>query len=144
MTQQIAIASMYCDYEGAYQTLNIKPHYYIWLAARDSANPFYLEDIMKRGAEQGIDVTSGFREWDGTTDCIKLNLERTRYLFHSPLHAALMDDEVGEYGIYFGEQPHSSLIELYVWQSMHKLRKIDASGDPCWKGDTEYLEENNP
>ncbi|KAK1963007.1 hypothetical protein LY78DRAFT_705441 [Colletotrichum sublineola] len=72
MTEQVAVAAIYCDEQLLYRMLNPKPHWRLYLAAQQSHNTFYAKDLEKRAAEQGISLD------DGTSmdpDCKALTLD---------------------------------------------------------------------
>jgi hypothetical protein len=58
MHRQIAIAAIYCDYQGLYQSLNIRPNAGLMEVAEQVGNPFYRLGLEKRAAEFGINDIS--------------------------------------------------------------------------------------
>ncbi|THD00246.1 hypothetical protein EYZ11_000296 [Aspergillus tanneri] len=93
MKRQIAIACVFCDYEGLYRSLQVVPHYHIWLAAKQSPNPFYRQDLETRAIEQGFDVTEKIYSWTGeSSDWLAKDLEPTNNAIYSPLTPFFMSD----------------------------------------------------
>ncbi|XHG05794.1 hypothetical protein AWENTII_009007 [Aspergillus wentii] len=140
MKEQIAIACIFCDYEWQYRKLDANSN--MRLAAQNCSNPFYLADVERRAAEQGIDITLGHRDWDGETDAVATDLEPTTESLYAPLHAGLMDDNGNLCGTYFAQMPESGLVERYVWQSQERLRKIECLHGGIWEGPTHDLDED--
>ena len=87
MKEQVAAACIHCDYEGTYKRVDATPHWHLWLAAKNSPNPFYLRDLERRTAaeqDDGVDITNGSM-MDPTADCMDLDLEPTENVVYSPL-----------------------------------------------------------
>ncbi|KAK3196833.1 hypothetical protein K4F52_000177 [Lecanicillium sp. MT-2017a] len=56
MRETALVASIMCDYEENFRCMDFPPTNTIYLAARRSGNPIYLEIVIKRAQDAGIDV----------------------------------------------------------------------------------------
>ncbi len=56
MRETALVASIMCDYEENFRCMDIPPTNTIYLAARRSGNPIYLEMVTKRAQNAGVDV----------------------------------------------------------------------------------------
>ncbi|KAF9876435.1 hypothetical protein CkaCkLH20_05843 [Colletotrichum karsti] len=56
------------DYQDVYDELTVFPHRYLWLQAKQSANPHYREDQERRAAEHGTDLNEPVQLPDGLVD----------------------------------------------------------------------------
>ncbi|KAK7421154.1 hypothetical protein QQZ08_010084 [Neonectria magnoliae] len=76
MKEAAGIACIVCDYEYTYRKINPEPSYLLWTTAKNSTNPYYREDVEKRGAEQGLNLEN-YRGWDGELDNVEKDMEPT-------------------------------------------------------------------
>ena len=146
MTEQIAIACIVCNYKGLYEIISPTPSWHLHLAAEQSPTAFYLEDLKKRAAEQGISIADREYELDGSTDALSWDLEPTDVILWSCLHRDSMDDNTDDNGTFRGidydrNYPKSSRVDLHIWASPELLRKIDVFCDGFCEGDPNWLED---
>ncbi|KAF7591420.1 hypothetical protein BBP40_001581 [Aspergillus hancockii] len=130
MTPQTAIAYAFCNYEATYRKLQVKPHYYICMAAKQSPNHFYRQDLEMRAPDQGLDVTRRTYYWTGdTADWLAEDLEPTETNIYPPLSPFLMWDDGQRIGTNFEYSLDSGIIERYVRQRFDLLRKLEVLSD---------------
>ncbi|KAI8224512.1 hypothetical protein K4K53_006573 [Colletotrichum sp. SAR 10_77] len=116
MTEQVAVAAIYCDYHDVYRRLQPEPNWRLCAAARDSHNPFYLQDLTKRATERHINLDAS-SEQDPDGKCLGLDLEPTEifnYYERQEVHNFITSRE-GPYG---GFGPDCRMAEVGVWDSM--------------------------
>ncbi|ODM21536.1 hypothetical protein SI65_02380 [Aspergillus cristatus] len=144
MGQQIAIASILSDDQSTYMGLNAKPTYYMWLAAEQSTNAFYCADLVKRGAQMGIDPTNGRWNWDGEADATIANREPTSEFVYAPLHEEMMYQHEFHPIMYEGLNPDASPVHPYVWLTREWARMIEVDcGGVYTEGNLGYLLEES-
>ncbi|KAJ5659900.1 hypothetical protein N7507_006351 [Penicillium longicatenatum] len=133
MEPQIAITCIICDYQPLYQRISPAPRESLLEVARRSANPFYLQDLEKRAAEQGV-------EWEylgpleATGVSLENDLEPTTNAVCSLIHRTELNDSYENAGIYGGVQPRPGRVERYVWLSPETARKIKDESDGIFIG----------
>lgn len=144
MREQIGIAAIMCDYEHLYRSLELRPIDRLWLAAKQSPNPLYREDLQKRMDDLGIKGWSHI-DIDGRSDCIAgvhRDLEPTSDMAFAPLSPHLMSNSLHEFEPYIGDRVDSGEIDRYVWLSPSLLRKLyELCGPHGWHGGLEWVEE---
>ncbi|ETS85223.1 hypothetical protein PFICI_03248 [Pestalotiopsis fici W106-1] len=119
MKTQVAVAAIYCDYEGLYKRLQPDPNWYLWTAAANSRNTFYRQDIEKRAEEQGIDLDTGNTQ-DEDGYCLDFDLEPTRLFTYDGQTQDRLFIRLGPYGD--GQRPDTSDAELKIWDDFGILR----------------------
>ncbi|WEW61066.1 hypothetical protein PRK78_006555 [Emydomyces testavorans] len=132
MKRTAAIACIFCDYNWLYQSLNCRPDDKLVLAARNSRNPFYLQDLERRATEEGIQLNYPLFV-DEDEEWLQYDLEPTE----KELRSRLLDDMdcmydcgylgEGPYGC-FGGRADTGLAERYVWAPLELLRKLKRCG----------------
>ncbi|KAJ5256984.1 hypothetical protein N7478_013088 [Penicillium angulare] len=139
MRPQIAIACILSNDQVLYERLNLRPRESLLQVARRSENPFYLEDLNKRAAEQGLEFEYlGPKEEIGRS--LELNLEPSIDVVFDRIQRGDMDDDYEEAGVYGSIQPRSGTVERYVWLSNETLRLIKEECDGYYQGsDTDPL-----
>ncbi|KAL0936527.1 uncharacterized protein CTRU02_208742 [Colletotrichum truncatum] len=63
MSVQIGIACIIADYQDVYDEVKPLLHRLLWLQAKQSTNPYYLQDIERRAAEAELHLSKG-TVWD--------------------------------------------------------------------------------
>ncbi|CAG8898517.1 unnamed protein product [Penicillium egyptiacum] len=125
MHVQIAIAAIYCDYRGLYESLNVRPSAGPTEAAEQVGNSFYREDLEKRAKELGINPANEepvIYSGDETHATLALDMEPTGVGVYTRLRADLMDQRFE--GYYTRRIPFGGYVERYVWLSFETIRKI--------------------
>lgn len=125
MREQVAIASVICDYPGLYKKLNAKPTSYLWLSAKLSPNSFYLKDIEARAAEQNIKLEDSGR-WTSERFCLVPDFEPTDDDPPVELHDCV-DIDLYYCSLWAPDEAgmlQFAPIERYVWASAELLRTV--------------------
>ncbi|POR34342.1 Hypothetical protein TPAR_09742 [Tolypocladium paradoxum] len=145
MKQQVAAAAIVCDYPCLYDMVNPEPNHTLWLAARNSQNPFYLQDIKKKATEKDLlqDICSGSM-MDYEPECVERELEPTGESLWSWQEGGLTTmtshgyhyDPYGDTGA-----PEASPAERYVWASPSLLRKLEVFANGVTHEPTSFLED---
>ncbi|KAJ5404146.1 hypothetical protein N7509_004017, partial [Penicillium cosmopolitanum] len=93
MHEQIAVTSIYCDYQDLYQDLSasITPSAGLMEAAKQVGNTFYLEDLKRRSAELGVDPYRYSSESGFDDPNFAVDMEPTGTGIYPRLRADLMD-----------------------------------------------------
>lgn len=124
MTHQIAIVCIFADYEDLYRKLQPKPHSHLSLAAEQSPNPFYKEDLEKRTEEQGIDLERTWHWSCASSNWLQPDLEPTSNIIpYYTLTPFVMGDDGQRFGTYFEYNLHSDRVETYVWLQPDQIRE---------------------
>ncbi|KAJ5288016.1 hypothetical protein N7478_003702 [Penicillium angulare] len=138
MGHQIAITCVICDYKSIFRSL--KPPYTepLYVAARRSENPFYLQYLEERMKERGKDIETpdfrDFRNFDRVAPGLQTDLEpRDGYTTASvgfldmgirygqyPCDGGL-DPTPGTYGGWLGQ---AGRVERYMWLSTETAQRI--------------------
>ena len=134
MMEQIIIAAIFCDYKTLYNRFNFTPHWHMWLACEQNGDPYYKEDLKRRGKAQNIEVTRGIATWTGETETVRRDLEPTDIFFHTSLTLGLMCDQGMGEGIYEGYSALTYAFERYVWVPPDVHREIEEHCDGYWVG----------
>ncbi|KAL4812715.1 hypothetical protein BDW67DRAFT_188398 [Aspergillus spinulosporus] len=141
MHTQIAIAAIYCNYQGLYEKLMLGP----MLAAEKVTNPFYKEDLEKRAAELGIRDLWSTNPWiepyEWRHGTLSYNLEPTGRGIWTRLRSELMDPLSG--GYYMKNFAYGGYFERYVWLSFETIRKMEVGGYAGEDGRGGFFDEND-
>lgn len=144
MKEQIAITCIFIDDQSLYKRLNVKPTYFMWLAAEQSTNAFYCADLVKRGAQMGIDPTNGHWDWDGEADATIADREPTSKFVYAPLHEGMMYQHKFHPVMYDGLNPTVSPVHRYVWLTREWARMIEVDCEGVYtEGNLGYLLESS-
>lgn len=136
MSHQVAITSIICDYKSIFQCL--KPPYTLslYVAARRSENPFYLqylEEIMK---ERDIEPPNfhDFKQFDFTAPGLQTDLEPRKSLTKHSVSYYDMELGYGDYpganefeetpGTYGGGLSNAGMVERYMWLSTETAQML--------------------
>lgn len=141
--ETIEIAFIMCDYPWLYRSLDLRPTNRLCLAAEQSGNTMYREDLQKRKDELGITTGNTHRDIDGRSDCIDGDLEPTNTIGQSPIGPHMMCNTLEGFGPYIiGDRASPNIIDKHVWISPSVLRKFDELFGPGGReGDLEWVEE---
>ncbi len=146
--QQIAAACIACDYEWLYRHLRPTPSPLLRLAAENSPNPFYLEDLRKRAGELGVPIDVGADDGDGAAAVLGGDPEPTQLTLWARLREHHVSQPTTGEGLdrggpYDGQAAPEGVgeVERHVWASPELLRKVEVFGDGWVDGDTEWLGE---
>ena len=128
MKTQVAIAAIMIDDHMFYKFIDHPPHPYLWLAAQNSPNPYYRQDLERKAAEQGIDLDDVWG--DPISDSLQPDLEPTDNCMNFWLEDGLelnTNAQTGgiEQGPYDNGAPLPSLAEKHVWATPDLLRKME-------------------
>ncbi|KAL4910843.1 hypothetical protein BDW74DRAFT_184508 [Aspergillus multicolor] len=130
MHVQIAIAAIYCDYQGVYEWLQIRPSIGPMEAAEKVGNPFYKQDLERRAAELGITDLWKEGPWiepsDETHGTLGNDLEPTGRGIWTRLRSEIMYPSGG--GRYKKNFAYGGCFERYVWLSFETIRKMEVAG----------------
>ncbi|KAJ5586660.1 hypothetical protein VI817_008128 [Penicillium citrinum] len=136
MSHQVAITSIICDYKSIFQCL--KPPYTLslYVAARRSENPFYLqylEEIMK---ERDIEPPNfhDFKQFNFTAPGLQTDLEPRKSLTKHSVSYYDMELGYGDYpganefeetpGTYGGGLSNAGMVERYMWLSTETAQML--------------------
>ncbi|KAG8158399.1 hypothetical protein KVR01_011521 [Diaporthe batatas] len=136
MRLQVAHACIVADYRMQYDKLQIRPSWILWQEAKNSHNPYYKEDLERRSAELGFDVSSTSEEnkvlgayinpW-----CTNRDKEPTdRFLWHelSAVDVPVVNWQGG--GIYGdGYQANAKDYNLFICTSAALRAQLPKHGD---------------
>lgn len=134
MRLQVAHACIVADYSMQYDALQIRPSWILWWEARNSHNPYYKEDLERRAAELGIDISSLSEKYkDCSADinrfCTNRDKEPTDRFLWRELAAIDMTDEQGA-GIYDeGLQANMTDYNLFICTSAAVRAQLPKQGD---------------
>ncbi|KAL4802210.1 hypothetical protein BDV18DRAFT_164386 [Aspergillus unguis] len=130
MHLQIAIAAIYCDYQGLYERLNIRPSSGPMEAAEHVANPFYKNDLQKRAVKANIlDIWEEHPRMgydDEEFAAFAPDMEPTGCGIWTRLYSELMDPPDG--GYYTRTLPFGGYVERFVFLSFKTIRKMEVAG----------------
>ncbi|KAJ5685671.1 hypothetical protein N7536_008290 [Penicillium majusculum] len=135
MRQQIAITCIICDYESLFLALKPPPREFLFVAAKQSGNPFYLkylEEFVKGRSIESREIS----EFDDDTSLeasLQHDLEPRATQAHSSIN---FSDMMGVYprgewdtpSIYGGLPVQAGIVERYMWLSTKTAQKIE---DDC-------------
>lgn len=140
MKTQIAITCIMCDYQHVFGLLSPSPCKTLWIVAKRSDNPFYLNYIEERSTENGIkqDYTP---DYDAKLPSLELDVEPGSTNALSCVDCLSMDNDRGyPPGIYGGLPVRAEKVERYAWLSAETAQKIEDDCDGVYVGaDTRYL-----
>ncbi|KAJ6103108.1 hypothetical protein N7486_005535 [Penicillium sp. IBT 16267x] len=145
MKPQIAITCILSDDQALYEQLNPRPRPNLLQMAYRSENPFYLEDLKKREAEQGMEFEY-LGPMEGIGASLELDLEPTTDVVFDRIYPGAMNDDYGYEGVYGSIQAWPGMVERYVWLSTETVRLIEEECDGVYQGsDTDllYIEPDN-
>lgn len=136
MHAQIAIAAIYCDYQGLYEWLKVRPSIGFMEAAEKVCNPFYKQDLERRAAELGISdlwlEPPWIQQYDEKHGTLGPDLEPTGRGIWTRLRSELMDPLCA--GFYRNNFAYGGYFERYVWLSFETIRKMEVAGYIGWEG----------
>ncbi|EFR03918.1 hypothetical protein MGYG_06917 [Nannizzia gypsea CBS 118893] len=137
MRQAVAIACIFCDYEELYKKIDIPPDLDLKLAAAQSSNPFYLQDIKRKVAEGDLHLQGSlYVDWmEYPMEIVEYNhlLPRLQDELHFDKHT----------GAPHGSDLETGSVQRYVWSPPELLKRIER----CELGflpDPSELEEPSP
>lgn len=134
MRLQIAHACIVADYREQYDMLQIRPSWVLWWEARNSHNPYYKEDLERRAAELGFDISSLEEKnkvvsADINRFCTNRDKEPTDRFLWRELAAIDMTDDQGA-GIYDdGLQANARDYNLFICTSAAVRAQLPKEGD---------------
>jgi hypothetical protein len=146
MRHQTAITCIICDYESIFRCL--KPPYTksLYVAARRSENPFYLqylEEIMKEHDKPPPDFHD-FKNFDLTAPGLQTDLEPRDALTGHTVSYYDMEIGYGDYqcrneheetpGTYGGGLANAGRVERYMWLSTETAQKLKDELDVLYPG----------
>lgn len=141
MHTQVAIACILSDNLSLYKKINPRPCASLFEMASRSTEPFYLEDLRKRAEEDGVEFEY-LGGMDSTEATLRRDLEPSCDVISGRLHQGAFSDGYHYVGIYETIQPHSDLVERYVWLSEEAVRIIMEECDGYYHGaDISYLHQ---
>lgn len=134
MRLQVAHACIVADYRHEYDLLQIRPHWILWREAHNSHNPYYKEDLERRAAELGFDVSS-LREKYAPINaeinryCTRRDKEPTdRFLWRELAAIDMQDGQVR--GVYDeGLQANATDYNLFICTSAAVRAQLPKEGD---------------
>ncbi|KAJ5589468.1 hypothetical protein N7537_012146 [Penicillium hordei] len=146
MRHQIAITCILCDYELLFVALKPPPRESLFVAAKQSGNPFYLKFLEKFVKERSIGSReiSEFGPYDTTLEAsLQPDLEPRDTQAYSSITFTDMIVPWGVHprgewdapGIYGGLPAQAGVVERYMWLSTETAQKIK---DDCWKSSGVY------
>ncbi|KAF4505248.1 hypothetical protein G6O67_007217 [Ophiocordyceps sinensis] len=126
MREQIAIASIICDYPGLYKKVDAPPSSLLWLAARLTPNTDYLKDIEAKAAELNMEFKQTEICYDAEADSLVPDIEPTDDLPPVPLFDCLQCDfgTCGFWAPFDGGVVLAARVERYVWASADTLASV--------------------
>ncbi|KAJ5655660.1 hypothetical protein N7507_007610 [Penicillium longicatenatum] len=146
MGHQIAITCIICDYESIFRLL--KPPYTksLYVAARRSENPFYLQYLEKIIKEHNITPPDfrDFKDFDHTAPGLQTDLEPRDSLTDHTVSYYDMEIVYGQYqcgnehedtpGTYGGGLASAGMVERYMWLSTETAQKLKDELDFSYPG----------
>jgi hypothetical protein len=147
MGQQIAITFIMCDYEGMFRSL--KPPYTksLYVAARRSENPFYLQYLEEIIKEHDITPPDfhDFKDFDRIAPGLQTDLEPRDSVTGHTVSYYDMELGYGQYpganefeetpGTYGGGLASAGMVETYMWLSTEMAQRLkDELGVLLWPG----------
>ena len=132
MRQQIAITCIVCDYESLFLALKPPPRESLFVAAKQSGNPFYLKYLEEFVKERSIESReiSEFDDYTSLEASLQPDLEPRATQAHSSIN---LSDVMGVYpggewntpSIYGGLPVQAGIVERYMWLTTETAQKIE-------------------
>lgn len=146
MGHQVAITCIICDYESIFKLL--KPPYTksLYVAARRSENPFYLQYLEEIAKEHDITPPEFyyFKDFDHTAPGLQTDLEPRDHLAGYSVRYHDMEISYGQYqcgnphedtpGTYGGGLANPGRVERYMWLSTETAQKLKDELDVPYPG----------